>query len=187
MSEDLRPPLTTTTSLWPAAVVLGLAVSVIVGFMLVNVVASPHVRVPRSTVPTVVGGLAPAHSAPARVVCDASHEIPGNVVSSLLNPRQSTVTRGGQIINQGAGDFDCVEYFRTAAASPGDVLAFYASQLGARGWSLFSRGTGQATPQSLFQKAGSDGFYWILGVTILGHSHHDTTWKLQLYQNSETI
>ncbi|MDE3222836.1 MAG: hypothetical protein KGL79_05330 [Acidobacteriota bacterium] len=187
MSEDLRPPLTTTTSLWPAGAVLGLALIVLVGFMLVNVIASPRVQRTPTTVAVVVGGLALSPTSPARQLCNATESIPANVLSGLVNPVNSVVRRGGLIINQGAGDFDCVEPFSTSDASPSAILGFYEGQLTTRGWSLFSQGTSSGAPQSLFQKAGSDGFYWIIGVTVTGHGATSTSWKLRLYQNSETI
>jgi hypothetical protein len=187
VSEDLRPPLTTTTSLWPAGAVLGLAIVVLVGFMLVNVIANPRVQRVPTTLAVVVGGLDVASTSPARQLCNATASIPADVLSGLLNPANSVVRPGGSIINQGAGDFDCVETFLTAHASPSAILSFYNGQLATRGWSLFSQGTSSGAPQSLFQKAGSDGFYWIIGVTVTGHDSTSTTWKLRLYQNSETI
>ena len=36
----------------------------------------------------------------------------------------------------------------------------------ARGWDLFSRGSSNGAPSSLFQKAGTDTFYWVVGITV---------------------
>ena len=187
MTEKPRPPLTTTTSLWPAGAVLILAVVVLVGFMLVNVIASPRVQQTPTTIAIVVGGLDLASTSPARALCDATQSIPANVLTGVLNPTKSTLRPGGLIINQGAGDFDCVAPFVTAEASPEQLLGFFRGQLSARGWRLFSSGTSSGAPQSLFQKSGSDGFYWIIGVTITKHLASSTSWKFRLYQNSETI
>ena len=187
MTPDDRPPLTTTTSLWPAGVVLGLAVVVLAGFMLVNVIASPRVQLTPTTIAVVVGGLDVAPASPARVLCNATGSIPSNVLSGIVAPTNSSVRPGGLILNQGAGDFDCVEPFVTAKANPAQLLSFFRGQLTTRGWSLFSRGTSSGAPQSLFQKSGSDGFYWIIGVTITNHVAGSTFWKFRLYQNSEAI
>lgn len=186
MSEDPRPPLTTTTSLWPAGAVLSLAVIVLVGFMLINVIASPRVQQTTTTLAVVVGGLDLATTSPARQLCNATHSIPANVLSDILVPVNTTVRPGGLIINQGAGDFDCVEPFVTKA-SPAQLLSFFRGQLTTRGWNLFSSGTSSGAPQSLFQKAGADGFYWIIGVTITSQHQGSTSWKFRLYQNSATI
>ena len=187
MSEDLRPPLTTTTSLWPAAAVLGLAVVVLVGFMLINIIASPRVQTTSTTLPVVVGGLALATTSPARALCTATDAVPANVASGIVTPAHSTIARGGLIVNQGAGDFDCVEPYTTTNASARALLNFFDGQLSVRGWNLFSRGSSTGNPQSLFQKAGTDGFYWIIGVTVTASRHGTTSWTFRLYQNSETI
>ncbi len=187
MSEDLRPPLTTTTSLWPAAAVLGLAVLVLGSFMLVNVIASPRVQTTSTTLPVVVGGLGLATASPARALCTATDAVPANVASGIVAPLHTTVAHGGHIVNQGAGDFDCVEPFTTTNATAGALLNFFDGQLSVRGWNLFSKGSSTGTPQSLFQKAGSDGFYWIIGITVTAARHDSTSWTFRLYQNSETI
>ena len=187
MSEDLRPPLTTTTSLWPAAAVLGLAVVVLAGFMLINIIASPRVQTTSTTLPVVVGSLGLAATSPARALCTATNAVPANVASGIVTPVHTTVAPGGLIVNQGAGDFDCVEPFTTANASAGALLSFFDGQLSVRGWNLFSKGSSTGKPQSLFQKAGNDGFYWIIGVSVTASHHGSTTWTFRLYQNSETI
>ena len=187
MAQNERPPLTTTTSLWPAGVVLGLAVVVLAGFMLVNVIVSPRVQLTPTTIAVVVGGLDVAPTSPALALCNATQSIPANVLSGILNPTNTTVRPGGLILNQGAGDFDCVEPFVTAKASPAQLLNFFRGQLTTRGWNLFSRGTSSGAPQSLFQTSGTDGFYWIIGVTVTNHVAGSTFWKFRLYQNSEAI
>lgn len=186
MSDDLRPPLTTTTSLWPAAAVLGLAVAVLAGFMLINIIASPRVQTTSTTLPVVVGGLGLATTSPARALCTATDAIPANVASGIVTPVHTSVVRGGLIVNQGAGDFDCVEPL-TTHASAAALLSFFDGQLSVRGWNLFSKGSSTGKPQSLFQKAGTDGFYWIIGVTVTAARHGATSWTFRIYQNSETI
>jgi hypothetical protein len=67
------------------------------------------------------------------------------------------------------------------------LLGYYSAQLKARGWNLFSQGASNGSPQDLFQKAGSDTFYWVIGVTVTSSSATSTHWTYQIYQNSETI
>ena len=70
----------------------------------------------------------------------------------------------------------------THATQLGD--RFFDAQLEARGWSLFSKGASNGEPQSLFQKAGSDGFYWEVGVTVTKTSASTVYWTFRIYQNS---
>ncbi len=70
--------------------------------------------------------------------------------------------------NLGAGDFDCFEPMSTTAHATlaSDDRLLRRAARGARLEPLLARGRATATPQSLFQKAGSDGFYWELGITV---------------------
>ncbi|HEY5103987.1 MAG TPA: hypothetical protein VII65_02985, partial [Acidimicrobiales bacterium] len=61
------------------------------------------------------------------------------------------------------------------------------AQLEARGWNLFSKGSSTGKPQSLFQKAGNDGFYWVVGVTVTTSTKNNVAWTFRIYQNSQTI
>ncbi len=101
-------------------------------------------------------------------------------------PVGTTATKGGNIPNAGAGDFDCYQPLVTMTNS-GSLLKFYKTQLEPRGWSLFSQGSSSGSPQSLFQKAGNDGFYWVVGITVTTSSNHSVKWTFRIYQNSETV
>ena len=186
MSEEPRAPLTTTTSIWPAAGVLIFAVVVLIVFMVINLVSDQGVNTTATPVPVVVGGLAKAPSAAVLDYCTSASEIPSNIVDVFVVPVGTTATSGGKIPNAGAGDFDCYQPLVTTTNS-GSLLEFYKSQLEARGWSLFSRGSSSGSPQSLFQKAGTDGFYWVVGITVTTSSAHATKWTFRIYQNSETV
>jgi hypothetical protein len=94
---------------------------------------------------------------------------------------------GANTPNLGAGDFDCVLPLTTTHASASSLISFFNAQLEARGWNLFSKGASNGDPQSLFQKAGSDGFYWEVGVTVTKSSASSVQWTFQIYQNSETV
>ena len=185
MSDRPKAPLTTTTSILPAAAVLGIAVAMLVIFIVINAVSDQGVTT-TTTVPTVVGGLAKAPNADVLSYCRNTSEIPSNIVGAFVVPVTTTTEPGSNIPNAGAGDFDCYQPLSTKATS-GSLLAFYATQLEARGWSLFSRGASNGKPQSLFQKGGTDGFYWVVGVTVTTTTNDRVHWTYRIYQNSESI
>lgn len=189
MSEEPKPPLTTTTSLWPAAAVLGAAVVMLVIFLVINVVTNQGViKETTTTLPLVVGGLqrdvAPG---PALKYCLQSQEVPSNIADAFVMPVGTAPTGGASTPNSGAGDFDCYEPLVTTEANSASLINFYDAQLESRGWSLFSSGASDGDPQSLFQKAGSDGFYWVVGVTVTTSNATHVDWTFRIYQNSETI
>jgi hypothetical protein len=186
MSDEPRAPLTTTTSIWPAAGVLIFAVFVLATFMIINLISDQGVTKPHTTIPTVVGGLAKAPSAAVLHYCTSVSEIPSNINDVFIVPVGTTVNTGGNIPNAGAGDFDCYQPLTTTANSA-SLLKFYKTQLEARGWGLFSQGASTGSPQSLFQKAGNDGFYWVVGITVNKSSAHLSHWTFRIYQNSETV
>ena len=189
MSEEPKPPLTTTTSLWPAAAVLGLAVVMLVIFLVINVVANQGVtKETTTTLPLVVGGLqrdvAPG---PALKYCLQSAEVPSNIANAFVMPVGTAPAGKANTPNSGAGDFDCYEPLTTTGANGPSLINFYDAQLESRGWNLFSSGASNGDPQSLFQKAGSDGFYWVIGVTVTTSNAARVDWTFRIYQNSETI
>ena len=168
MSDQPKAPLTTTTSIWPAAAVLIVAVVMLGVFMLINLVADQGVSSSTTTVAVVVGGLDVAPTNVALDYCRHTSEIPTNVP------------------NAGAGDFDCYQPLITRA-SAGSLLNFYAAHLESLGWNLFSHGASNGSPQSLFQKAGNDGFYWVVGITVNSVQGANVHWTYRIYQNSQTI
>lgn len=189
MSEEPKAPLTTTTSLWPAGAILGIAGVMLVVFMVINLVADQGVtKETTTTVPVVVGGLQrDVTPGPALRYCLQSEEVPSNIDDAFLVPVDTVPRSGANTPNLGAGDFDCTEPMATSNASAGALINFFNAQLGARGWSLFSKGATNGDPQSLFQKAGNDGFYWEVGVTVTKSSATVVDWTFQIYQNSETV
>jgi hypothetical protein len=186
MSDQPRAPLTTTTSIWPAAGVLIFAVVVLLVFMLVNLISDQGVTAPKTTLPIVVGGLKKAPSASELDFCTSASEIPSNINDVFIVPVGTTTTSKGNIPNAGAGDFDCYQPLSTTTTSA-SLLTFYKSQLEVRGWALFSQGSSKGSPQSLFQKAGTDGFYWVVGITVNRSTSHLVHWTFRIYQNSETV
>lgn len=186
VSDQPRAPLTTTTSIWPAAAVLITGAVMLIVFILINLVADQGVAPTTTTLPVVVGGLNLAPSNAALGFCTRSNNVPTNVADAFIVPAETTTVGLGRIPNAGAGDFDCYQPLMTPAP-PSDLLAFYAAQLESRGWNLFSRGSSSGRPQSLFQKAGNDGFYWVVGITITSSTNSQSHWTFRIYQNSQTI
>jgi hypothetical protein len=186
MSDEPRAPLTTTTSIWPAAGVLIFAVVVLAVFMVINLLSDQGVSTTPTTLPVVVGGLQIAPSSAVLDYCTSASEIPSNIDDVFIVPKGTTSLKGGNIPNAGAGDFDCYQPLVTTA-NRASLLKFYKSQLEARGWNLFSSGASNGSPQSLFQKAGNDGFYWVAGITVTKSSNNLVHWTFRIYQNSETV
>ncbi|MHB2027992.1 MAG: hypothetical protein ACYCPT_04145 [Acidimicrobiales bacterium] len=189
MSSDPKPPLTTTTSLWPAAAILIVAVATLATFMLIDLVTGQKVVQKSATSePLVVGGLTrDVRPGPGLTYCLQSAEVPGNIADAFQFPVGTTPDHGEKTVDLGAGDFDCHEPLTTSHASPSSLVNFFNAQLEARGWNLFSKGASNGDPQSLFQKAGNDGFYWIVGVTVTKSTPSSVRWTFTIYQNSETI
>ncbi|HEV3268523.1 MAG TPA: hypothetical protein VGZ68_08985 [Acidimicrobiales bacterium] len=189
MSDEPKAPLTTTTSLWPAAAVLGVAVVMLVVFMVINLVANQGVtKLSAAKTPVVVGGLKRDLSPnPALTYCRQGQEVPSNIDDAFLVPVHTVARPGATTPNLGAGDFDCTQPMTTTHASSSSLIGFFNAQLEARGWNLFSKGASNGDAQSLFQKAGSDGFYWEVGVTVTKTTASSVEWTFQIYQNSETV
>jgi hypothetical protein len=186
MSDQPRPPLTTTTSIWPAAGVLIFAVVVLVVFLLINLISDQGVNTTPTTQPVVVGGLDKATSSAVLHYCTSASEIPSNIDDVFIVPVGTMSASRGSIPNAGAGDFDCYQPL-TTTTNGATLLKFYKTQLEARGWALFSQGSSKGSPQSLFQKAGNDGFYWVAGITVTKSSSNLVHWTFRIYQNSETV
>jgi hypothetical protein len=183
-----RPPLTTTTSLWPAGVILGLAVVMLGVFMLVDFATNKGVVTVPTTIPVVVGGLHLDTSAgPALKYCLQSEEVPSNIDSVFIVPVNTVPRPGANTPDLGSGEYDCYEPMATTGANSGSILKFFDTQLEARGWSLFSKGASNGKPQSLFQKAGNDGFYWEAGITVTKSTASQVDWTFTIYQNSDTV
>lgn len=185
MSEQPKAPLTTTTSIWPAAAVLGIAVVMLVVFMAINLISGQTVTT-TTTLPVVVGGLSSEPNTQLLRDCREPGNPPTNITGAFLLPATTRANGAFHLPNAGAGDYDCYRSFVTSA-SPAAILSFYASELEPRGWSLFSEGSSKGTPQSLFQKAGSDTFYWDVGITVNRTEGATTEWTFRIYQVSETI
>lgn len=166
-------------------IVVGIAVVTLAIFMVINIVANP--RVTATTQPiAIVGGLAIDSANYALDACAQAGTPPTNIADSLVLPVATSSTSSAIHANGGAGDYDCLRHF-SSHAGPGAILGFYRTRLEAKGWSLFSSGSSHALGQLLFQKAGSDTFYWVVGVTINEKVVGHTLWTFRIYQNSSMI
>jgi hypothetical protein len=186
VSDAPRPPLTTTTSILPAMIVVGVAVATLAIFLTINLVANPRVTTTHTTLPIIVGGLAQDPANHALSGCQQAGNPPSDIATALMLPVDTVATGATRHRNAGAGEYDCERAFSSATSSA-RLLGFYRAHLEARGWHLFSRVSGGGQPQLLFQRAGSDTFYWVVGVTVTQHRPSTTRWTFRIYQNSAAI
>ncbi|MFY9783314.1 MAG: hypothetical protein WAK12_07250 [Acidimicrobiales bacterium] len=184
-----KPPVTTTTSLWPAGIILGLAVVMLGTFMIIDFITNQGVvSKATTTIPVIVGGLQRDPSPSAKLqYCLQTEEVPSNIADAFVVPVNTEPRSGESTPDLGAGEFSCQQPMATSDTSSSAIITFFNAQLQARGWSLFSRSASNGDPQSLFQKAGDDGFYWEVGVTVTKSSATSVDWTFQIYQNSETV
>jgi hypothetical protein len=187
MSEQPQPPLTTTTSLKPAATVLGIAAFVLIFFTTINIVANPTVN-STTTIPIVVGALPVDEASTLLRECQLPENPPVDISSALLVPTRTAAESAIIWRGKGPGGFDCARSLTTRASS-GEIFSFYKSHLTVRGWKVFSQGANYHSqkPQILFQKSGSDTFYWIFGVSVDHADPTTTSYKLRLYQGASLI
>ena len=112
---------------------------------------------------------------------------PGDIASALRVPVTSVVTSPAAVSNAGAGDFDLRRHAAHLRAGSPRSSATTAPSSGP--WAGRSSRPRRATadPELLFQKAGSDTFYWVVGVTVERAGTATTSWTYTVYQNSSSI
>lgn len=190
MTSAPVPPRSSRTSIWPAATVLLTAVGLLVIFSLLNLATNTATTTSTAPAAIVVGGLPVQTGTGSGSLllgdCRQSGTPPDDIVSAYLLPRPSRPDGAFKIVNAGAGDFDCHRSFLTLKP-PAYILGFYQNQLAARGWSLFSTGAANGAPQDLFQRAGSDTFYWEIGITVNKVAHGQTSWTYRIFQSSTAV
>jgi len=181
--EPIRPPLTTTTSIKPAATVLIVAVVMLFTFVLINAVFDQGTTTPTTVI--VVGGLPVAANNQTLAACQLPGIPPSDISSGLIVPIGSLPAGPVDHHSSDAGSFDCSRSV-TAPYAQSKILGFYLDQLRAIGWTNFSKGVAAngGGEQFLFQKAGSDTFNWIEGVTVNASASRRTTWTVRLYQDN---
>ncbi len=166
----LRPPVRGGVSMRPAMVVLGLAVLILGLFAVIAIVTSQTpAPVQTNTKPRAVPGtpIRAVAAADALAPITSSGEPPTNVINAVDIPEGAV--RVGHQNNSGlAGQFDSQIVVRSDD-SQGALLTFYGADLKQQGWQVFDRGPAANDPTAtevLGKLAGTDGYYWEIGVTI---------------------
>lgn len=170
------PPPLRRVSILPAAAVLGIAVLTLVLFGFLNIIASP--RTTTTTLPVILGGLQPERSAIFHS-WTSGELVPSNIASALIVPRGTRLLSTVQV---GGDAFDHED--RLVVDAPRSrLLGFYRSHLVALGWSVISTGVAASGgDEILFQKGGTDSFYWEAGVVATAPSSSTTPFTLRLFQ-----
>jgi hypothetical protein len=169
-TAPLRPPTRGGVSMRPAMIVLGLAVLIIVLFVGLALATSSQpapVRKSGGVVSVTGSSLKAAPAAVALAPIISLGQPPNNVVNAVDIPvgavRTSSLNNAGQ-----SGQYDSQITLRSDA-SQGALLAFYASDMKSQGWQIFDRGPASNDPNALEvlgKLAGTDGYYWEMGVTV---------------------
>jgi hypothetical protein len=151
-------------------------------FGFINLLDSPTTT--PTTVPVIIGGL-PCCTTKIFVSFNLGGEPPSDIASGLIAPVDTSIL--GQVVTGGGGAGNYDQAIRLGVtASRANLLAFYRSHLVALGWNLFSTtGAPQGSAQLLFQKAGSDGWYWEAGVTARATGPGTTSYVYRLFQASD--
>jgi hypothetical protein len=180
-----RPPSappSRNTSIVPAACVLGLAVVTLVVFGLMNMIGSAAIA--PTTLPAIVGGAAVDTSSKIFSTWPQGGEPPSDITPALVVPVGArflaNLTTGGS-----SSDFDREIRIAVAGLSRANVLGFYRSRFEALGWHLYSTSSNANSVELLFQKGGSDGFYWEAGVNVTSTSPTSATYTYRLFQVSD--
>jgi hypothetical protein len=154
----------------PAMIVLGLAVLILAVFITIAVVTSQSpTPVKTSTTARVVPGSAIRAVAAADTLTPiiSSGQPPSNVINAVDIP-VGAVRVAHQNNADGSGQYDSQITVRSDD-SQGALLTFYAADLKWEGWQAFDRGPAANDPTAtevLGKLAGTDGYYWEIGVTI---------------------
>ncbi len=175
MVEPALPKLPTfqPTSLRLAAIVPIIAVGTLGFFLGVEIIfggaapAQPKAPLsafgPTRTLEMTYASIDPINAPPKDI--QRSIFLPASCAGSKVIPTSGDPTRPSL-----ANEFSC-------SSSTGFLQAFYLAQLRHSGWKFFSQGAtthdGGGTAY-LAQKAGSDGFYWQLGV-VIGRTTYTST------------
>jgi hypothetical protein len=190
-SAPLRPPTPGGFSIRPAMVVLGLAV-LIVGVFVTLGILSAHSPAPVKTAGTPSTFRAEPAAVALRPIV-SSGEPPSNIINAVTVPVGS-VRISHQNNAAGAGQFDAEVTLRSTA-SQGALLAFFAAAMHQQGWQVFDKGAAANNPgalEVLGKLAGTDGYYWEMGVTIppttFGHGASatgETDFTVRLLQQND--
>ena len=180
----------------PAMIVIGLAALILVLFVTIAIVSTQSpTPVERSGGTVVVPGVTLRATSAAGLLSPivVAGEPPANILNAVSLPVGSV--RISHLNNAaGAGQFDSQVSFRSDD-SQAALLAFYAADMKLQGWQVFDRGPAANNPgalEVLGKLAGSDGYYWEMGVTIPpttfpagGPAHGVTDFTVRLLQQED--
>jgi hypothetical protein len=154
----------------PAMIVLGLAGLILVVFVAIAIVTS---QAPTPVRSGAASSLVPGSALPARAATAALSPIvrpgepPTNIVNAVSIPAGS-VRVAHQDNSVPTGQYDSQVSMRSGD-SQAALLAFYAADMRLQGWQVFDRGPASNHPgalEVLGKLAGTDGYYWEMGVII---------------------
>ena len=168
--EPLRPPARGGVSMRPAMIVLGLAVLILASFVTIAILTSQSpAPVKTDTAAHAVPGTAIRAVAAADTLAPiiGSGQPPSNIINAVDIPA-GAVRVAHQNNADDSGQYDAQITVRSDD-SQGALLTFYAADLKWEGWQVFDRGPAANDPTAtevLGKLAGTDGYYWEIGVTI---------------------
>lgn len=181
-TSPLPAPPSHTVSILPAATVVIVAVVTLVTFAFLNIFDASTTA--PTTLPIIVGGLPEASSTSVFAAFAAPGLVPADVTSALVVPVGAARVAGEVTGGGGVAGYDRAVRITVHSPRP-QLLGFYRSHLEGSGWRLFSQGTATGGgDELLFQKAGSDGWYWEVGV-VARTSHGATVYTYRLIQASD--
>jgi hypothetical protein len=168
--DAVPDPMPTPSLRWPAFIILGIAVFILVGGIAASVIATsgPKTLTLRSvTLPdATVVHLTPAATALQPII--SSGEPPADILASLAVPLGS-VRRHWVDTDQNQTQYDRSVSFTTQLSSE-ETVAFYRALLIHLGWKILFVGPGAVhgiTGTEVLGKRGSgDGFYWEVGAIV---------------------
>jgi hypothetical protein len=155
-------------TVWPATIVIGVALVVLLGGALSAIFASGSATTSVQSTPKTAPGapIAAVSAQGALSPITTPGRPPANVVAALVVPAGAIVVRGSAT-DRSVGLYDRSLGF-TTARSEADVIAFYRAELPAQGWKPLSQGlpaTGTGY-EILARIAGTDGYFWEVGITV---------------------
>jgi len=181
------PPPARRYSILPAASVLGLAVLTLFVVLIANSFDSSIVT--PTTLPVIVGGLPSASAAADASLFPKALQDgvpPANIASALIAPKGSARLGNVPTGGGGTGDYDWASTF-SVAAPRAHLLGFYRGNLEAMGWHLISNGAAPngSGDELIFQKGGTDGWYWETGVVALPTAAGTTSFTFRIFQAAD--
>jgi hypothetical protein len=166
----VRPPPRAGVSIKAAMIVPGLGVLILVVFIGASFLTSNPVQRPNTTARSFTVRGTPLRAEPAArtlQVITVSGQPPGNIVNAVSIPQGATRV-SFQNNTEAAQQYDA-QVTLTTDASQGAVVNFYSKDLKQQGWQNLSTAPADHNPgalEVLAKKAGSDGFYWQIGVVV---------------------